>query len=103
MAWPRAAVTAIVMEVAAVAGVAAAAVVVAKEMANAKQPVPRWRQKLNNQLSKSKNMAETMAEVVWWPSAEDGNVAMVAVAAKATAEGGGVSGQRGGGGDCSDS
>ena len=65
----------------------------------------RRRQKLNNQLSKSKKMAtKTTAEVVWRPSAEDGNAAMVAVAAKATAEGGGgVAGRRGGGGDCSDS
>ena len=42
-------------------------------------------------------------EVVWRPSAEDGNVAMIAVAAKATAEGGGYTGRWGGGGDCSDS
>ena len=47
---------------------------------------------------------KTTAEVVWRPSVEDGNAAMVAVAAKATAEGGGgVAGRRGGGGDCSDS
>jgi hypothetical protein len=50
----------------------------------------RRRQKLNNQLSKSNIMAaKTTAEVVWRPSVEDSNAAMVAVAAKATAEGGG--------------
>ena len=42
-------------------------------------------------------------EVVWRPSAEDSNAAMVAVVAKATAEGGGVRGWWGGRGDCSDS
>ena len=43
-------------------------------------------------------------EVVWRPSAEYSNVAMVAVVAnKATAEGGWVTGWWGGGGDCSDS
>ena len=47
--------------------------------------------------------AKMTAEVVWRPSAEDGNAAMVAVVAKATAEGGGVMGWRGGRGDCSDS
>ena len=51
----------------------------------------RRRKKLNNQLSKSKKMAaKTTVEVVWRPSAEEGNVAMVAAAAKAMAEGGGV-------------
>ena len=65
---------------------------------------PRPRQKLNNRLSKSKKMAaKTTAEVVWRPSAEDGNAAMVAVVAKATAEVGGVTGRQGGRGDCSDS
>ncbi len=47
--------------------------------------------------------AKTTAEVVWRPSAEEGNAATVAVAAKATAEGGRVAGWRGGGGDHSDS
>ena len=46
---------------------------------------------------------KTTAEVVWRPSAEDGNAAMVAVVAKATAEDDGVTGRRGGKGDCSDS
>ena len=48
--------------------------------------------------------AKMTAEVVWQPSAEDGNASMVVVAAKATAEGGGAEGgRRGSGGDCSDS
>ncbi len=34
--------------------------------------------------------AKMTAKVVWQPSAEEGNAAMVAVAAKATVEGGGV-------------
>ena len=48
----------------------------------------RQRQKLNNQQSKSNTMAEkTTAEVVWRLSVEDSNAAMVAMVAKATAEG----------------
>ena len=55
----------------------------------------RRRQKLNNQLLKSNKMAAKMtAEVVWRPSAEDGNATTVAVAANATVEGGGVAGRR---------
>ena len=38
--------------------------------------------------------AKMTAEVVWRPSAEDGNATTVAVAAKATVEGGGVAGRR---------
>ena len=47
--------------------------------------------------------AKTMAEVVWRPSVEEGNMGLVAVAAKAMAEGGRVAGWRGGGGDRSNS
>jgi len=63
----------------------------------------QW-QKLNNQLSKSKKMSvKTTAEVVWRPSAEEGNMAMVAVAVMGTAVGGRVAGRWGCGGDRSDS
>jgi hypothetical protein len=91
------------MAVAAAAGVAAAAVVVAEEMANAKQTVEVEAKTQQSTIKKQKMAAETTAEVVWRPSAEDGNVAMVAVAAKATLDGGGVVGWRGGRGDRSDS
>ena len=64
----------------------------------------RRRQKLNNQLLKSNKMAAKMtAEVVWRPSAEEGNKAMVAVAVMAMAEGSRVAGRRGCGGDRSNS
>jgi hypothetical protein len=50
----------------------------------------RQREKINNQQSKSENMAaKTMAEVWQGPSAKDSDVAMAAVAAKATVEGNG--------------
>ena len=64
----------------------------------------RRRQKLNNQLLKSNKMAAKMtAEVVWRPSAEEGNKAMVVVAVMAMAEGSRVAGRRGCGGDRSNS
>ena len=91
--------TAIVMAVAAAAEVAATAVVVAEEMANAKETVEAEAKTQQSTIKKQKNGAKTTAEVVWRPSAEDINAAMVAVAAKATAEGGRVMGRRGGGGD----
>jgi hypothetical protein len=47
--------------------------------------------------------AKTMADVVWRLSVEEGNAGLVAVAAKAMAEGGRVAGWRGGGGDRSNS
>ena len=47
--------------------------------------------------------AKTLAEVMWRPSVEEGNVGLVAVASKAMAEGGRVAGWRGGGGDRSNS
>jgi len=104
-AWPRttAAVTAKVMAVAGVAGVVAATVVVAEEMANAKQTVEAEAKTQQSAIKKQKNGAKTTAEEVWRLSAEDGNAVMVAVAAKATAENDGVTGRRGGRGDCSDS
>ena len=78
-----AAVTAIVMAVAATAGVAAATAVVAKEMANAKQTVEAEAKTHQSTIKKQQNGSKDDAEVVWQPSVEDGNVAMVAVAAKA--------------------
>ena len=54
-------------------------------------------------IKKQKMAAETTAEVVWRPSAEDGKAATVAVAAKATSEGGRLAGRRKNGGDRSDS
>ena len=91
-AWPRAtaAVTAIVMAVAAAAGLAPAAVVVAEEMANAKQTVEAEAKTQQSTIKKQKMAAKWTAEVVWRPSAEGGNAATVAVAAKATSEGGEV-------------
>ena len=78
------------MVVASAAGVAAAAVVVAKEMANAEQTVEAGVKTQQSTIKKQKMAAKWMAEVVWRPSAEGGNAATVAVAAKATSEGGGV-------------
>jgi len=78
------------MAVAAAAGVAAAAMVVAEEMANAKQTVEAEAKTQQSTIKKQKMAAKRTAEVVWRPSAEDGNAATVAVAAKAMLEGGGV-------------
>ena len=77
--------------------------VVAEEMANAKQTVEAEAKTQQSTIKKQKNGAKTTAEVVWRLSAEDGNAVMVAVAAKATAEDDGVTGRRGGKGDCSNS
>jgi len=75
------------------AGVVAVPVVVAEEMANAKQTVEveaKTQQSSINYQKAKKMVAKTTAEVVGRPSAEDGNVVMVAVAAKAMSEGDGV-------------
>ena len=82
------------MAVVSAAGVAAAAVVVAKEMANAEQTVEAGVKTQQSTIKKQKMAAKTTAEVEWGESAEDGNAATVVVAAKATTDGGGAVGQR---------
>ena len=85
------------MAVTATAGVAVAAVVVAEEMANAKQTVEAEATTQQSTIKKQQMAVKTTSEVVWRPSAEDGNAATVAVAANATAEGSGAVGRWGGG------